>query len=105
MKKVWEAAYEDYLNEQDNSEIVEMDRLIDSKLKKLLTEKDFEEIFNLTSKVQALIEENAFKAGYEWLNKIKEGDTSASSQHKPIAGSHGQCSDEPKRTCRTGRNE
>ena len=65
MKKLWQLAYEEYLGDGDNLEILELDRLIDSKLKGLLSEQDFNELYILTSKVQALIDENAFEAGFE----------------------------------------
>ena len=61
MKKSYEFYYEDYLDKSRNDVNEELDAL----LKELLSGDEFETVQELLANVEAAIEEDAFKAGFQ----------------------------------------
>ena len=61
MKKAWKFYYEEYLDKSRNDVNEELDAL----LKELLSDDEFETVQELLANVEATIEEDAFKAGFQ----------------------------------------
>lgn len=71
MKKLWELAYSEFLETQDDRSayalrIASLNGSIDTQLQELLPEGVFEAIFTRMSELQAMIECRAFEAGFRW---------------------------------------
>lgn len=65
-KTLWQQSYENnFIGVDDNTpEIKSLNDQSDSKLKTLLPSDVFDEIYDLTAKLQWLIGENAYRAGF-----------------------------------------
>ena len=63
-KTLWQQSYENFLENNTTPEIIDLNQQIDSKLKTILSIEAFDEIYDLTAKIQGLTEENAYRAGF-----------------------------------------
>lgn len=62
MKKAYELYYEEYLDKSRN----DVNEELDTMLKKLLSDDDFDAVQAILADVEAKIEESAFKVGFQY---------------------------------------